>query len=385
MPNVTVLGGGRVGGAIALDLAGDPGIEVTVVDASRRVRDRLARHGMRVTAGDLSDPEAVRRVAAECDLVIGAVPGVMGFETLQGVIGAGTNAVDISFFPEDAYRLDAAARQQGVTAVVDCGVAPGLSNMIHGYAGSVFDRVDQFACAVGGLPVHREPPWEYRAPFSPLDVIEEYTRPARLRRGGELLSLPALSEVELLGFDTLGVLEAFNTDGLRTLLVTSDTPTMVEKTLRYPGHAAKIAMLRDTGFFGTDAIPLGGGAVRPLDLTTQLLIAQWQMRESDRDLTVMRVTVDGERAGKGIRWELNLVDRYDEEGHVSSMARTTGYTCSAVARLVLEGRVTEKGIVAPEVVAGMGERFRAVLAHLGQRGISFDWRDGDGNAVVVGT
>ena len=143
-------------------------------------------------------------------------------------------------------------RQRGVTAVVDCGVAPGLSNMMLGYHASQ-GAVSSYRCLVGGLPVKRTWPWQYKAPFSPVDVLEEYTRPARLVEGGCIVTRPALSEPELVDLDPVGTLEAFNTDGLRSLLVTMrQVPDMVEKTLRYPGHIDYIRVLRESGFLGTE-------------------------------------------------------------------------------------------------------------------------------------
>src|SRR5690606_32088701 len=154
-----------------------------------------------------------------------------GYAVLRRLIEAGRDVVDISFFPEDAFTLDALARSRGVRAVVDAGVAPGLSNLVLGHLAATMETTESFSCLVGGLPVRRDGVWEYRALFSPGDVIAEYVRPARLRRGGQDLILPALEEIESVEIGGVGPLEAFLTDGLRTLLRTMDTPSMIEKTL----------------------------------------------------------------------------------------------------------------------------------------------------------
>src|SRR6202035_1122061 len=186
---ITVLGSGRVGSTIARDLAAEPGFEVTAVDASAAA---LARLGdvprLSTLEADLADPAAVQRAVAGADLVAGAVPGFLGFATVQAVLEAGKDIVDISFFDEDPFRLDELAKARGLTALVDCGVAPGCSNLILGRAAGLLDRVNRFACYVGGLPAVRAWPFELKAVFSPIDVIEEYTRPARFLRGGRPLT-----------------------------------------------------------------------------------------------------------------------------------------------------------------------------------------------------
>ena len=269
---VTVLGAGRVGNAIVRDLAGD--FQVKAVDSSLPALARLAAEAAVATeAADLQDPAAVARVVADADLVVGAVPGYMGFATLAAVITAGKDVVDISFFAEDPFRLDSEARRRGVRAIVDCGVAPGCSNLFAGRLGVSWERLDRFSCYVGGLPVVRHWPWEYKAPFSPLDVLEEYTRPARIVTGGVHVTVAPLSDVELVEVAGVGTLEAFNTDGLRTLLRTMQVPFMVEKTMRYPGHAEKIRLLKDSGLLSEEEVTIAGATVRPRDVTARALVA----------------------------------------------------------------------------------------------------------------
>ena len=368
---VVVLGGGRVGGAIVRDLA--PEFEVTVVDASEASLARLAGvAGVTGVRANLADPAEVRRVVEPADLVVGAVPGDMGLATVRAVLEAGRNIVDISFFPEDPFLLDDLARRAGRVAVVDCGVAPGCDNIILGYLETRLDAIDTFTCYVGGLPVVRIWPWRYKAGFSPIDVIAEYTRPARYRRRGEEVVMPALSEAELKDFPGVGTLEAFNTDGLRSLLTTAQAPDMVEKTLRYPGHIDKIRVLRETGFFSTTAIEVDGASVRPLDVAAKLLFPAWQLGEDEEDLTVMRVIVEGRRDGRTERHTYDLLDRYDRATGTTSMARTTGYTCTAGVRLVARGLYARKGISPPELVGREPGCYEFVMAELAARGIVFE-------------
>ena len=366
---IVVLGGGRVGGAIVRDLAAVEDFSVTVADVDPVALAELTEAGAEGIPVDLSSRAAVDDVVADADLVVGAVPGFMGYRTVERVLEAGKPIVDISFFPEDAFGLDEKAREAGVPCLVDCGVAPGLSNLIFGHLERDLDRTDSFHCLVGGLPVERTWPWNYKAPFSPGDVIQEYVRPARLRRNGTDTTLPALSEVELVDFPGLGTLEAFNTDGLRSLLQTSNPPNMVEKTMRYPGHAERMRILREAGFFSDREIQAASGAVRPLDVTEALLFDQWRFEEGEPDLTVMRITVEGTKDGAPIRWIYTLLDYYDPDTETSSMARTTGYTCTAMANLVARGLWAEPGVAPPETVGRNQACYESVITHLETRGV----------------
>ncbi|MFW6198555.1 MAG: saccharopine dehydrogenase family protein [Acidobacteriota bacterium] len=370
---IVVLGAGLVGGPMAADLAADDRFEVTAADVSEAALARLRpRPRIATLRRDLSDPQAVRELATDFDLVISCVPGSMGFATLEAVIRAGRDVVDIAFFPEDPFALSELARRQGVTAVVDCGVAPGMSHLLAGHADRLLDETETVLIYVGGLPQERKWPFEYKAGFSPTDVIEEYLRPARYVENGNLVVRPALSDPEIVHFPGVGSLEAFNTDGLRTLLATLDVPNMKEKTLRYPGHIEHMAVLRAAGFFDREEIEVRGAPVRPLDVTAHLLGRSWKLEEGDVDLTLMRVIVEGKRAGRQLRYTWELFDRYDERTGVHSMARTTGYTATVVARLLAEGLVRERGVIAPEHIGRDEACVEYVLRGLAERGVLYE-------------
>jgi len=372
MKRITVLGAGMVGRVMALDLCKD--FEVTSVDVSPANLEALRDTPVRRVRADLATPGAVRQAVSGADLVVGAVPGWMGFAALGEVLEAGRDIVDISFFPEDAFLHDEAARKAGVTAVVDCGVAPGMSNMILGYHDARM-TVTRFECYVGGLPFRREFPFEYKAPFSPADVIEEYTRPARYVENGHVVVKPALSDVEHLDFPEVGTLEAFNSDGLRSLLRTMKVPNMIEKTLRYPGHVGHIRALRESGFFDRDEIEVRGARVRPLDVTSSVLFKHWQLHESDDEFTIMRIVVSGEAAGRPKWIEYDLFDRRDRLTGFSSMARTTGFPATAAARLILSRRFTRRGVCPPEFLGADEAVFRAVMEELAARKVVYRSRE----------
>jgi len=265
--------------------------------------------------------------------------------------------------------LDELAKSQGVTAIVDCGVAPGLCNIIAGHVFDLLDQTDRYVCYVGGLPLLREWPFEYKAVFSPLDVLEEYIRPARFVEYNEEVVRPALSEIELIDFPEVGTLEAFNTDGLRTLRKTLDIPFMREKTLRYPGHANVIRIFRESGFLSTTPIEVDGQKIKPVSVTSKLLFDQWRLKQDEADFTVMQIVMEGQRKGKRLRYTYYLLDRYDEETRTTSMARTTGYTCSIVARQIMSGHFKQKGICPPEFIGRVQGCYENLLDEYRKRNI----------------
>ncbi|MCF7808213.1 MAG: saccharopine dehydrogenase NADP-binding domain-containing protein [Candidatus Marinimicrobia bacterium] len=368
MKNIIILGAGMVGRTMAVDLSKDHA--VTSVDRDKQALEQLSSQNIQTQTADLSDKAAVQTIIADADLVVGAVPGFMGYQTLKWVIEAGKDIVDISFFPEDPFGLDELAKEKGVVAVMDAGVAPGMSNIIAGYHNERMD-VQEFVCYVGGLPTERKWPYEYKAPFSPIDVIEEYLRPSRLVLNGELHEKEALSEPEILEFPGVGELEAFNTDGLRTLIKTMNIPNMKEKTLRYPGHIELMRVLRETGFFNYTEMQVGESRIRPIDLTTQLLFPKWKLGEAEEEFTVMQILVRGTENGRSVSYQYDLLDRYDAATGASSMSRTTGYTCTAISRLVLDGDYRQTGVSPPEFVGKSETCFNKLLALLEQRGVHY--------------
>lgn len=321
---------------------------------------------------DVTNQTELRSALKNFDLVLCAVPGFLGFQTLKSIIEAGKNVIDISFFPENALELDALAKERGVTAIVDCGVAPGLDNLILGYYNEQW-QVTDFECLVGGLPKVKKWPFCYKAPFSPIDVIEEYTRPARYVENGKLVIREALSDCEYVDFEKVGTLEAFNTDGLRSLIYTMPhIPNMKEKTLRYPGHVEYVKVLRASGFFKPEKIEVNGALVSPLDFTAKLLFKEWKLEEGEEEITVMRVTVKGKNAnGQTEEVVYDLYDEYCPKTQTASMSRTTGYTATAAANLFLQGLFTEKGVFPPELVGKKEHCFHFVMDYLKERGVAF--------------
>ena len=374
---IIVLGAGLVGGPMALDLTNDPKFDVTIADINPSALQTLVERQnpgagrLKTIEADLGDPGRVAQLVSGFDMVINAVPGFMGFQTLKAIIGAGKNVVDIAFFIEDPFELDELAIRNNVTAIMDMGVAPGMCNVLIGYADHLLDETDNILYMVGGLPEVREWPYEYKAVFSPVDVIEEYTRPARYIENGKFIVKPALSDPELLNFKGIGTLEAFNTDGLRSLAHTVTCSNMKEKTLRYPGHIEKMRVLRETGFFSQEEIEVNGIRIKPMDLTAKLLFPKWKLKEGEVDITVMQVMVSGKKEGKKVTYTWDLFDKYDPATRIHSMARTTGYSATVALRMIADGLYTRKGISVPEFIGKQPECVEYMLSGLRQRGVIY--------------
>lgn len=311
----------------------------------------------------------------DADLYIGAVPGWMGYRTVEALAVKAKPVVDISFFGEDPAPLHELYNRNNAICILDAGVAPGLSNFIAGHLAAQFP-LTHFTCYVGGLPFERKYPHEYVAPFSPIDVIEEYTRPARIVENGQIVIKQPLSEPELLYFDEAGELEAFNSDGLRSLLYTLKIPNMKEKTLRYPKHAEYMRFLQAAGFFDDEEIRLNGSAINKREAAAEILLNGWKGDSNYDEYTVMRLELDQNYDGSGKKIIFDIFDRRDKQTGYSSMARTTGYTCCAAAKLILEEKISGSGLIYPEELAIRNDIiYDEVINYLTGKGISIKKRE----------
>lgn len=368
--SICILGAGRMAQALVFDLHTD--FELTVADVNEDALHKLgSAYKIPTEIVDVTDSKALAAFAEPFDLVIGAVPGQFGYAMLETLIRVGKRVVDISFAPENALDLHQLAIENNALAIVDIGVAPGMSNLFLGHHVDHME-IESFTCLVGGLPVARHQPFEYKAPFSPIDVIEEYTRPARIIRNGQLITLEALAEPEFIEVPGIGTLEGFITDGLRSLVYTFPVPNMEEKTLRYPGHRELMLRFRQTGLFDTEPIEVNGQFIRPIDLTSKVLLPKWELEEDEPEFTVMQVRISGREDGKSVTHRYDLLDHRDPETGLSSMARTTGFTCAAAARMVVAGMYDQTGIHPPEYVGRARKCYDFILRHLKGHGV--EWK-----------
>jgi len=372
---IIILGAGLVGAPMAIDLNRDGKFEVTVADYSDDALNsvKVKCPELSIIQKDLSNPEDVTALVSDYDLVVNAVPGFMGFETAKAIIKAGKNCACIAFYEEDPFELDQLAKENNVTMIMDCGVYPGMGSALIMDVARKLDRVESVLTYVGGLPEIREWPSEYKAVFSPIDVIEEYIRPARYIENGFEVIRPALSDPEYIFFPKIGTLEAFNTDGLRTLATTIDAPNLKEKTLRYPGHIEKMAILRELGFFSKEeSIKIKGLKTSPLEMTAQVLFPNWKLKQGEGDITIFQSIIVGIKDGRKMRYTIDMYDKYCPDTDVISMARTTGYTATLAIRMIADGLYAHKGISPPEYMGKYPECIDYMQKGLKERGVNWE-------------
>jgi saccharopine dehydrogenase-like NADP-dependent oxidoreductase len=300
---------------------------------------------------------------------MGFLPGALGHTLMKACVEARKNLVDVSYMAESPMRLHSSALRAGIAIVPDCGLAPGISNFLVGHAFNLLDKTNSVHIMVGGLPQKPIPPLGYVITWSPESLIDEYTRKAVIVKHGKKTEVEALTGIQETTFPKVGKLEAFYTDGLRTLSETlNGVEEMWEKTLRYPGHAEKIGLLEDLGFFEEQKINVEGKSVSPRKLTAKLFERKLSSQDI-KDLVVMEVVVDGIKKGERLRLTYRLLDKYDEKKGITAMARTTAYPVSIVAQLMLKGLIKQKGIVPPEKLGMDGKICKEFISELKKRGV----------------
>ncbi len=350
-----VLGLGHVGKVIAVDLYNRFQGDLVIADVSERALENAAKElkGVETVKLDASNIENIVKVIKGVDLSIGALPGKFGMNCWLAAVKAGVNLVDISFTPDDPFLMDEEAKKAGVTIIPDAGVAPGLTNVLAGRAYAKMNgKVDELTIYVGAIPEKPSNPLGYVITWNPEDLIEEYTRPARVIHEGVEKSFPALSGLENLSIKGL-TLEAFRTDGLRTMLRTlKGVRNMEEKTLRWPGHVQKILLLKELGFLDFNTVKINGQIVSPAKLTARLF--KEKLTGDPKDILIMLVRAKGQIDEKQTEIKYVLIDRYDQASGVTALSRTTGYTATGMFMLLSKYNTLGPGIIPPEII-GMDE------------------------------
>jgi saccharopine dehydrogenase-like NADP-dependent oxidoreductase len=371
---VLVLGCGNIGSVATEDLAKTfSPIQVVVADKNearaREVAKKTGKDNVSWIQLDATDNSKLVNALKDCDLIMGFLPGKLGYRLTKACIEAGKDLVDVSYMSENPLALTDNAEKARVTIVPDCGLAPGISNILVGHAVAKLDKVQAVHIMVGGLPEKRVPPLGYVITWSPENLIDEYVRKARIVKEGKIIEVEALSGLEEVEFPEIGKLEAFYTDGLRTLPQTiTDACDMWEKTLRYPGHAEKIKLLKTLGFFEEKQIDVDSVSISPRKLTVKLL--EQKLRKPEvKDVVALKVEVSGVKNGKKTRYTYHLLDYYDEKRGITAMARTTAYSASIIAQLILKKALREKGVVPTEKIGMNDALFRLFLDGLEKRGV----------------
>jgi saccharopine dehydrogenase-like NADP-dependent oxidoreductase len=361
MLRIIVLGCGNIGSVAAKDLGESlPSADVVIADVNRsRAEDAAAAIGLDNVSWvqtDASNHHELMSTIKKFDLAIGALPGEMGYKTCEASVSAKVDIVDVSYMREDVMALNKAALKANVCVVPDCGMSPGLGSILVGHGVSKLDQVESVHMLNGGLPENPVPPLGYVITWSVKDLIDMYSRRVSIVKEGKVVQVEAMSGLEEITFPSLGKLEAFYTDGLRTLLHTvKGVKDMWEKSLRYPGHVEKIKLLKTLGFFDEKPVEVENVRVPPREVTAKLLERKLKRPEIP-DTVAMWVKVAGLKGGKRVIYTYHMLDRYDKKHRVTAMARTTAYTTSVVAQLVVKKAIEEKGVIPPEKL-GMNEKF----------------------------
>ena len=365
--NIAVIGTGMVGRLIAVELSRD--YQVFAIDNNLENLNLLNSYNPKIITNKMDIVKQDFLAGLNADLIVNCVPGFMGFNTSKKILKEKT-CVDISFMPEDCYDLEDYANKAKTALYPDAGVAPGLSNIIVGNLITNYD-INEIKIMVGGLPKEKNPPWNYKAPFSPIDVIEEYTRPARIKEDGQIKTVNALTGKLDFEMEEIGKLEAFLTDGLRTLLdskLTRDIPTLLEYTIRYPGHSSMISELIDSGKLDNTTISRNGKIVNQKELTTNKLFKEWKLTETDKEFTLLIITAKTMDSR-----EISYVV-YDEwKDGWSSMSRTTGLTACAIVNLVLEKELKNIAVIPPEKLGSNQDYFDYVINYLKEKKIRINF------------
>jgi lysine 6-dehydrogenase len=371
-----VLGAGLQGSACAFDLLQQTDVEevrLADIDVSRLPRFLASHAGDRLVPVtlDVRDHIAVLSAMRQCDAVMSAIPYYFNLDMARMAVEAGVHFSDLGGNTEIVFQqkeLHQQALAKGCSVIPDCGVAPGMVNILAQYGIEQLDSVDAVKIYVGGLPQHPEPPLNYQIVYSLEGVLDYYTTLSWVVRDGKRQQVRALTELEHVDFPApVGTLEAFHTaGGLSTLgfRYEGKIRTMEYKTLRYPGHAAIMATIRDLGFLDLDPVDVKGVRVIPRDVAVAVMGPRLTRPESP-DLVALRVTVSGTKDGapKVVGWQ--LVDRYDATNGISAMMRTTGYSLSITGLMQARGQVRGAGVLTPdEAMPGA-----AYIKELAKRGV----------------
>ena len=375
--NIAVIGAGMVGRLIAVELSKK--YQVCAIDNDANNLSKLAKYNNRIVTKKIDiRNEPFLDSLEDAEIVINCVPGFMGFETSKKILEKKT-CVDISFMPEDCNELNTTSEKAKTALYPDAGVAPGLSNIIVGNL-ITKQKVDEIKIMVGGLPIEKNPPWNYKAPFSPIDVIEEYTRPARIKKNGTIETVEPLTGLINFEFENVGKLEAFLTDGLRTLLtteLTKDISTLLEYTIRYPGHSKRISNLIEDGKLNDTVKTINGKLTSQREITCKELFKEWKLTENDKEFTLLVITA---KTKEGEEISCIVYDEWRDGW--SSMSRTTGLTACAITNLIIDKKLTKIGVVTPEDLGTNQAFFDYIINYLKERKITINFANEENSLEI---
>lgn len=377
-----VLGAGMMGSVIAVELAESPEISsVLVCDIDESKLEQCAGQApgdkLEVQRLNVENRQQLLGVLRKADVAASALAHRFSIPVLRAAIEAGTHMVDlVGSEPGQKLAMDEEAREAGVAIIPGFGLAPGLTNVLVGVGFERLDSVLTAVARVGGLPLNPQPPLDYQIVYCMESTFNQYVRDATVIKDSKITTVPAMSDRETLRLpEPIGECECFVTDGLGTLPLTLGDPHleyMAEKTIRYPGHADRIQTLIDCGLFDREPVTVGGTEVIPRRLLDELLRGRLQP-DDPRDISVLQVEVTGNSGRRTLTHTFEMIDVYDEENDVTSMARTTAFPASIAVRMLLRGDITRRGVL-PAETTFMGENYDILLEELSQKNITIEDR-----------
>jgi len=370
---ILLIGAGMMGRAIAYDLLRHDALsELIIVDREKKRAEALAewladRRAIPIRL-DASAPRAVRDAMEGCAVAVSAVPYFLNLSLAQAAVAARVNFCDLGGNPAVVAKelsLDPQAKAAGVTVIPDCGLAPGLVNILTVAAIAGFREVESVKIRVGGLPQRPRPPLDYQIVFSPYGLINEYTEPATILRDGKIATVPPLTEPEEITFPPpYGTLEAFHTSGGSSTLpytLAGKVRNLDYKTIRYKGHLSRVKAIAALGFFDQTPRRIDGVEVVPRELAVALL--REKLSFNDPDVVLLRVSANGPgEAGTTRTVKYELIDLYDERTGLSAMMRTTGFPIGEIAWMLATGRITARGALPQETCVPQGELIKRLRA-----------------------
>lgn len=379
---ILVLGSGLIGPAAAFNSMSDPEVsQVTLCDLNQTALDQAAEKLARLpgsekvttVALDLRDEAAAIELMRGYDAIVGALPGLVTALGIRPAIKAGTPLVDLTRpSPEETAELKALAEETGSLIVLSCGLEPGLTEIMTHHLADRLDRVDEVHIKCGGIPAEPAPPLGYKIVFGGRRLpLREFD--ARIVEDGQLKPIPRYSGVEQLDFPGVGAVEAWHEGFMPWLLELPALKNLrlgTQKTIRWPGYAAKVTLLKEMGLLSLEPVEVDGVQVRPKHVLDAVMYPKVKLEEGEREVTLFKVEVSGQKDGQARRYTTQMVDWYDEKTGMTSMARTTAYTGAIMARMIARGDVSAAGIYPPEQLVA-GAAFERMVTELAAAGITF--------------
>jgi lysine 6-dehydrogenase len=377
MPKFLVLGAGKMGVVLAKDLilSNDQNV-VTLVDIHferlKQARDFISSDRLIPLQRNIEDSSQREGMFKGQDVVLAALLHEHSLLILEEVVKQGVHLIDlVGDKPLERLVHDEKAKEKGITIIPGCGVAPGIDNICVGRGVNLQDETEEAMIYVGGNPLHARLPLKYSILYAAESLLDFYERKTFILEKGRMREVETLSGIETVEFShPFSKMECFYTDGLSSLIHTMQgkiSGRLAEKTVRYPGHARAVKSLKAWGLFSNEPLSVGNQEVIPREFLKSLLDDQWKLGK-EGDVTLMRVVVSGKKAGKSTTHIFEMVDYFDPEKQYTSMAKTTCFPASIAAQMIVEGKITQRGVLFPENVF-QGDLFEPFIKALKDRGV----------------